>query len=67
MTQLISAAERGDAGVASGAPASDAAAVLEHVWFAYLVGWAAGIHEEADVVNYVSHAAELILQSAAAA
>ena len=67
VTQLISAAERGDAGVASGAPASDAAAVLEHVWFAYLVGWAAGIHEEADVVNYVSHAAELILQSAAAA
>lgn len=67
VTQLISAAERGDAGVASGAPASDAAAVLEHVWFAYLVGWAAGIHEEDDVVSYVSRAVELILQNHAVA
>jgi AcrR family transcriptional regulator len=67
VTQLISAAERGDDGVASGAPASDAAAVLEHVWFAYLVGWAAGVHKEADVVTYVSRATELILQGAAAA
>lgn len=67
VTQLISAAERGDAGVASDAPASDAAAVLEHVWFAYLVGWAAGIHTEADVVSYVSRAADLILRNAAAA
>jgi len=67
VTQLISAAERGDAGVASGAPASDAAAVLEHVWFAYLVGWAAGVHEESDVVSYVSRAVELILQNTAVA
>ncbi len=67
VTQLINTAERGNTGVASGAPASDAAAVLEHVWFAYLVGWAAGLHQEADVISYVARAAELILQGAAAA
>jgi AcrR family transcriptional regulator len=61
ITELISAAERGGHGVASGAPASDTAAVLEHVWFAYLVGWAAGIHEEQAVVSYVTRAAELML------
>ncbi len=36
--------------------------VLQQVWFAALVGWAGGLHEQAEVVEKVRTAAELILR-----
>jgi AcrR family transcriptional regulator len=34
--------------------------MLQQIWFASLVGWASGLHDEAMVVEYVDHAAQLL-------
>ncbi len=71
MTKLITAALRGTAGSEPTASANQApsqhertlAYVLQHVWFASLVGWAGGLHRQAAVVDLVQTAAQLMLQN----
>lgn len=36
--------------------------ILQQIWFASLVGWASGLHDEAMVVEYVETAAKLLLK-----
>ena len=75
MTKLITAALRGTAGSKPTASANQApsqrestlAYVLQHVWFASLVGWAGGLHGQAAVVDLVQTAAQLMLQNQHAA
>ncbi|UCE84958.1 MAG: TetR/AcrR family transcriptional regulator [Deltaproteobacteria bacterium] len=70
MTRLITAALRGTAGTEP-APTSNRlpserertlAYLLQHVWFASLVGWAGGLHGQSAVVELVQTAAEWLLR-----
>ena len=40
------------------------AEILHSVWFAALLGWMSGQHEQSEVVNQVSRAAKLVLKGA---
>ncbi len=58
-TMLIIGALQG-----SGTPSKDferIAIILQHVWFASLVGWMGGLKRESEVVSQVREAAELLL------
>jgi AcrR family transcriptional regulator len=72
MTRLILAALEGSP-VVAGSPVPDdigtprqrqLAAVLQHVWFSTLVGWAGGLHPARAVAEQVETAASLILSPA---
>jgi AcrR family transcriptional regulator len=71
MTRLITAALRGTAGSEPTTRAKPTpsqrertlAYVLQHVWFASLVGWAGGLHGQAAVVDLVQTAAQLMLRN----
>ena len=39
------------------------ASILQQVWFAWLVGWAGGMHEAATVDEHISRAAVLLLRA----
>ncbi len=41
--------------------------MLQQIWFAALVGWASGLHDEMRIVEYVGTAAELMLKGLEAA
>ena len=41
--------------------------MLQQIWFAALVGWASGLHDEGRIVEYVSAAATLMLKGLEAA
>ena len=48
----------------NGATAADDAelvVVLQHVWFAALVGWAGGLHDQDEVIRRVRSAASMTL------
>jgi TetR/AcrR family transcriptional regulator, cholesterol catabolism regulator len=68
MTRMIHAAQRGkapDLAVTGRAALGDAreqqiAFLLQHVWFASLVGWAGGLHSTRTVAEQVSAAAALM-------
>jgi AcrR family transcriptional regulator len=65
MMAMIAAALRGDDGTANGGadgyrpPAREETVglVLEQVWFASLVGWGGGLHDQAAVIDHVRAAA----------
>jgi AcrR family transcriptional regulator len=71
MTKLITGALRGTSG--SGARRRSIAqpsqrertlaVVLQHVWFASLVGWAGGLHGQTAVIEQVQTAASLMLRN----
>ncbi len=64
ITRLITAAMRG-ALLGDGTPSSDeetVAFLLQHVWFATLVGWAGGLHDTEQIIEQVMAAAELLLR-----
>jgi AcrR family transcriptional regulator len=67
MTALVTFALRGADGPGSGLgpPPTDReralALVLEHVWFSCLVGWAGGLKSQAEILDEVRTAAELLL------
>jgi hypothetical protein len=70
MTGLLVAAMRGVSrlsfGDATAAPPTEReqtlALLLQQNWFASLVGWSAGLHSQADVIDHVSRAAQLLLR-----
>ena len=41
--------------------------MLQQIWFAALVGWASGLHDEARIVEYIHAAAHLMLKGLEAA
>jgi AcrR family transcriptional regulator len=66
--RLIAASLRGEAPAPGGPQAglgdareSEIASVLDHVWFASLVGWAGGLHGVREVTERVRSAAHLLL------
>jgi AcrR family transcriptional regulator len=40
--------------------------ILQHVWFAALVGWAGGLHGQSTVIDRLATAAELVLRDGSA-
>jgi TetR/AcrR family transcriptional regulator, cholesterol catabolism regulator len=70
MTGLLIAAMRGvtrlSFGDATATPPTEReqtlALLLQQCWFASLVGWSAGLHSQADVVEHVSRAATLLIK-----
>jgi len=64
LTALITTALRGSNGeeLGSGVEAETVATVLHEVWFAALVQWAAGLHDQEAVIDHVRTAAALILE-----
>ncbi len=42
------------------------AMLLDHVWFASLVGWAGGLHAQSDVIDQMTTAVEVVLRGAEA-
>jgi len=67
MEELITSAVRGEPPSRATSP-SDAerrvAYVLQQVWFASLIGWSAGLHGQAAIVEQTSSAAELLIAGA---
>jgi len=62
MASLVVAAMRGDAAPAPAtADERQAATLLQHVWFASLVGWSAGLHGQQGVVDTMHAAARRML------
>ena len=69
MTRLITLAMRGgEDGVGLASPPSEhekrLATVLQHVWFASLVGWSGGLRPQTGVIQEVRDAAEMLLDGA---
>ncbi|RMD83271.1 MAG: TetR/AcrR family transcriptional regulator [Candidatus Dadabacteria bacterium] len=61
MTTLITNALRGNDGETATERAGDIALVLEFVWFASLVGWGGGLHDQDTIVSHMRTAASLML------
>jgi AcrR family transcriptional regulator len=64
ITRLITAAMRGGV-LGDGTPTDDETTVaflLQHVWFATLVGWAGGLHDTEQIIEQVMAAADLLLR-----
>jgi AcrR family transcriptional regulator len=63
MMAMIARALRGSDGDRNGADARDEriGSVLEQVWFAALVGWGGGLHDQGAVIEHVRTAAALML------
>ena len=59
--QITSALRGGNGAEPAGGNDETFARVLQEVWFAVLVQWAAGLHGEDDVIEHVRTAATLIL------
>jgi AcrR family transcriptional regulator len=65
MAVLITKSLRGNGPSAATEPSEnerDLANVLQHVWFASLVGWAGGVHGQSTIVDDTRTAAELLLR-----
>ena len=58
------AALRGESFSELRGPEQDVAELLQQVWFALLVGWAGGLHSQAEIVEKVRTAAEILLRGA---
>ncbi|NRA02176.1 MAG: TetR family transcriptional regulator [Myxococcales bacterium] len=63
-TQWVVAALRGESFSELRGPEQDVAELLQQVWFALLVGWAGGLHSQAEIVEKVRTAAEILLRGA---
>jgi AcrR family transcriptional regulator len=67
MARLIAAALRGNPASSNAVVPSDEeiaiADVLQHVWFAALVGWSSGLHGQPAIVEHTRNAAALLLRS----
>lgn len=65
MEQLITATLRGDPLAGGAAPTQrerQLADVLQQVWFSSLIGWSAGLHGQAGIVEQTRAAGELLLE-----
>ena len=69
MEELITAALRGESvedGRSPTAAEHKLAFVLQQVWFASLIGWSAGLHDQSGIVEQTRDAARLLLSNQAA-
>jgi AcrR family transcriptional regulator len=62
MMSMISAALRGDGRNGRNGYDERIGSVLEQVWFAALVGWGGGLHDQAAVIDHVRTAASLMIE-----
>ncbi len=61
MLELIARAIRGDGATSIDARERETANMLQQVWFASLIGWTGGVHDQATVIAHIGRAAERLL------
>ena len=65
LLELIARAIRGAEAVESTPAELEMANILQGVWFASLIGWTGGVHDQATVIEQTRRAAELLLRAPA--